>query len=143
VAVCSAKNAELVRSLGADYVVDYTAERVSDRRGFDAVFDIFGTLPWPVALPMLVPRGRFCTAIPRLGAVGRGLLRKVGLHRAALVVVQSRRRDLEQLARWVEEKRLRPVVDRVWALEASAEAHAYIETRRARGKVVLEIRNAG
>ena len=66
-------------------------------------------------------------------------LSKVGLHRASLVIVKSRRADLERLAAWVDEGKLHAVVDRVWPLEESAEAHRYLETRRARGKVVLSL----
>ena len=56
-----------------------------------------------------------------------------------MVAVKSNRPDLEQLTRWIDAGELRPVVDRVWPLEDSTEAHAYLETRRARGKVVLTI----
>ncbi len=139
IAVCSGRNAELVTGLGADRVVDYTARRAEDERGLDAVFDIFGSLPWARAKGMLRPGGRYCTTIPRPRSAARGLLRRAGLHRAALVLVRSRRADLEQLAAWVDAGLLRPVVDRVLPLEESREAHAYVETRRARGKVVVTI----
>jgi NADPH:quinone reductase-like Zn-dependent oxidoreductase len=138
-AVCSDRNAELVRSLGADAVLDYRREDISAARGLDHVFDIYGTLPYARARPMLRPGGRYCTAVPSPPAILRGLLRRAGLHRAALVVVRSRREDLEQLTRWVQQGALAPVVDRVLSLEQAAEGHAYLETRRARGKVVLEV----
>lgn len=136
-AVCSGRNADHVRALGADEVLDYTLCDPSEERGLDAVFDVFGNLQWKRARPMLQRSGRSCTTIPRASAVFRGGLRRLGLHRAALVVVRSRRADLEQLARWVETGALRPVVDRTWPVEQVAAAHAYLETRRARGKVVL------
>lgn len=59
--------------------------------------------------------------------------------RAHLVIVKSRTGDLQTLGRWIEEGRLAPVVDRVYPLEDAREAHAYTETKRARGKVVLPI----
>lgn len=136
-AVCSASNLDRVRELGADTVLDYRVSRAVDQRGLDAVFDVYGNLPWHKASTMLHRSGRYCTTIPRPGAVFRGTLARMGLHRASLVVVRSRRRDLEQLAKWVRRGSLRPVVDRVYSLEQAAEAHAYLETRRARGKVVL------
>jgi NADPH:quinone reductase-like Zn-dependent oxidoreductase len=143
VAVCSAKNHERVRALGADRLIDYTTADPSDERGLDHVFDIYGTLPWNKAKRMLKPGGAFCTTIPRAGAVVRGALHRIGLHRAGLVVVQSNRADLEQLAGFVREGAVQPVVDRVLPLEDSAEAHAYLETRRAKGKVVLRVRPTG
>ncbi len=139
IAVCSAKNESLVRGLGADRVVDYQTESPAELRELDHVFDIFGTLPWEKAKRCLKPGGRYCTTIPKPGDIARGALRKLGLHRAALVVVKSRRSDLDQLRRWVDEGALKPVIDRVVSLEDSAEGHARLETKRARGKVVVRI----
>jgi NADPH:quinone reductase-like Zn-dependent oxidoreductase len=59
--------------------------------------------------------------------------------RAHLVVVKSRAADLQAVSAWIEAGRLSPVVDRTFPLEAVREAHAYIETKRARGKVVLHV----
>ena len=137
VAVCSGRNAELVTELGADRVVEYTSETPEDERGLDHVFDIYGNLPWPRAKAMLRPGGRYCTTVPQPGAIVRGALRRVGLHRAALVVVRSRRADLEQLSQWVSTGALRPVVDRTLPWTEAVAAQTYLETRRARGKVVL------
>ena len=139
VAVCSARNHDRVRALGAERLIDYQTADPAAERGLDHVFDIYGTLPWPRARPMLRAGGRFCTTIPRAAAVARGALHRVGLHRAGLVVVQSRRADLEQLASFVHTGALQPVVDRVLPLADSIEAHTYLETRRARGKVVLTV----
>jgi len=138
IAVCSARNASLVRELGADRVIDYEREHVADEHDLDGVFDIFGNLPWERARPMLRTRGRYCTTIPRPGTILRDGLRRLHLHRAALVVVHARRRDLQQLARWVSRGELRPVVDCVVAWNRSQLGHTHIETKRARGKVVVD-----
>ncbi len=53
--------------------------------------------------------------------------------------MKSDSRDLAQLASWIDEGALRPVIDRVWPIEDAAEAHVYLETKRARGKIVLEV----
>ncbi len=139
IAVCSARNAPLVRDLGADVVLDYQRDDLKQTTGLDHVFDIYGTLPYDRARRLLGSKGRYCTAIPSPPAILRGLLRRAGVHPAALVVVRSRRKDLAQLSEWVERGALRPVVDRVLPLEEASAAHAYLETRRARGKVVLEV----
>lgn len=142
-AVCSAANAELVRSLGADEHLDYREVDPSTLRGIDAFFDVFGNQPWHKARHSLAPGGRYCTTLPRPGTVARGALARLGLSAAHLVVVRSRRADLEVLARWIEEGVLRPVIDRVLPWEELAEGHRYLETKRARGKVVLRVRGEG
>jgi NADPH:quinone reductase-like Zn-dependent oxidoreductase len=55
------------------------------------------------------------------------------------VVVRPRRRDLARLAGWIDLGAMAPVVDRVYPLAEVADAHAYVETKRARGKVVLRV----
>lgn len=139
VAVCSARNHELVRDLGADEVVDYNVTDPLELRGVDHFFDIYGNKSWSGAKATLNRGGRYCTTVPSPTIAVRSLLSKIGLQRASLVVVKSRRADLELLGSWVDDGTLHPVVDRVLTLEESSDAHRYLETRRARGKVVLEL----
>lgn len=140
VGVCSRRNAARVAELGADEVLPYDEVPLAslDRR-FDALFDIFGSAPYPRVKHLLGPRGRYVTTIPRPDTVARDLLTRLSRRPARLVVVKSNRPDLSQLARWIDAGKLRPVVDRVYPIEEAAAAHAYLETKRARGKVVLEI----
>lgn len=138
-AVCSSDNTELVRGLGADEVVDYKTQDVSELRGFDAVFDIYGSLPWKLAKKTLVEGGRYCTTIPQVNTVVRGALRRLGLHRAALVVVQSRRSDLNLLREFADAGNLRAVVDQVYPMNQVQQAYEHLDTKHARGKVVLRI----
>ncbi len=138
--VCSTRNLKLIEDLGASTALDYTAGDVlAGAARYDAIFDCFGSMPWSRAKAALGPGGRYCTAIPQPTTVLHEVLARVGLHRARFVIVRSRRADLDRLAAWVTEGRLRPVVDRVLPWTEAAEAHAYVETRRARGKVVLTI----
>ncbi len=137
--VCSGRNTDRVTALGADAVVDYTQTDVTTLTGFDAVFDVFGSLPWPSASAPLTRRGRYCTTIVRPAFLARGALARIGLHRAHFVHVRSRRADLDSIRELIERGHLRPVVDRVWPLTEARAAHAYLETRRARGKVVLSL----
>ena len=139
VGVCSARNRELVEELGAREVVDYNEQDPRDLRGFDHIFDIYGNIAWGAGKAMLVPGGRFCSTLPKPGVVARAALGKIGLHRMRFVVVRSRQADLDYLAVLAASGRLRAVVDRVLPLDEAVEAHRYVETRRARGKVVLQI----
>jgi NADPH:quinone reductase-like Zn-dependent oxidoreductase len=139
VGVCSGRNRELVEGLGAHEVVDYTTHDPREMTGFDHIFDIYGNIAWNDAKAMLKAGGRFCSTLPKPGVVARAALGKLGLHRMRLVVVKSRRVDLDRLAEMVAASELRAVVDRVLPLEEAIEAHRYIETRRAQGKVVLTV----
>ncbi len=139
-AVCSRRNEALVRSLGAGEVIAYDeTDPLAQPARFDAFFDVFGNAPYSRAKRVLRAAGRFVTTVPRAASVGRELLARAGLSRARLVVVQSRRSDLEQLSRWAVEGKLRAVIDRVLPLEDAAEGHLHLESKRARGKVVLAI----
>lgn len=140
VAVCSSRNVERMVALGADEVVPYDERPITALgRTVDAVFDVFGSAPYPEVKHLLGARGRYVTTIPAPAHAARDLATRFTARPARLVVVKSRRRDLSQLARWIDAGRLRPVVDRTWPLEDVADAHAYLETKRARGKVVLEV----
>ena len=140
-AVCSGRNLEMVRDLGAHRVIDYTREnpgRLSDP--VDLFFDVFGNRRFPDLRPFLTPRGRYISTVPGFPVFKWGLLSRLTMGpRVDLVVVKSRARDLQTLASWIAARRLSPVVDRTYSLEAAAQAHAYLETKRARGKVVLRV----
>ena len=139
-AVCSQRNTDLVTELGADRVVDYTqTELVELDATFDAIFDVFGNYSFDKLKHLLEPRGTYVQTIPSgriLRDVARTLLRR---KRAKLVLVKSRRDQLDWLRQQIDTGSLRVVVDRSFALEDAAEAHRYMETKRARGKVVLEL----
>lgn len=138
-AVCSARNADLVRSLGADRVHDYgDADPLTLSGPFDTWFDVFGNKSFPAAHTMLARRGTYVTTVPDVRNAAWHVATRVspGRH-ARLVVVHSRRRDLERLARWMETGHLHPVLERTYPLAQAADAHELVETKRARGKVVL------
>lgn len=143
----SAANLALCRELGADVTLDYAGEpipgaglaRLAEGPAFDALFDVFGNVRFTDARAALQPHGTFVSTVPAPHVLAAVLRTVFARRRARLVVVRSRRADLQQLGRWVEEGRLRPVVDRVFDWTEIAAAQAYIETKRARGKVVLRL----
>jgi NADPH:quinone reductase-like Zn-dependent oxidoreductase len=139
----SAAAVELVRSLGADEAIDRATLRPAPPRtpaaAFDVVFDVFGSRTFDEMRPLLTPRGTFVSTVPKLHVVLSRFRTAFTRPRARLVVVRSRRADLEWLADLVERGQLRAVVDRVLPLADIAEAQRYLATRRARGKVVLRV----
>lgn len=139
-AVCSRRNAPLVTSLGAHEVIAYDERDVRELSGgIHVFFDVFGSQPFPKVKHLLSKRGRFVTTIPRPAAVARDIATRFTSRTARLVVVKSRARDLDLLRSWIDDGALRPVVDRSLPLEQAVEAAEYLETRRARGKIVLTI----
>ncbi len=139
-AVCSHRNIELVRELGADQVIDYgKTELVSLEQRFDAIFDVFGNYRFDKLKHLLKPHGTYVHTIPSARIfkdVARTFVRK---QRAKLVIVRSRRSQLDWLRQQIDGGRLRVVLDRSFPLRDVADAHRYMETKRARGKVVLEV----
>jgi NADPH:quinone reductase-like Zn-dependent oxidoreductase len=122
-AVCGPSNAELVRSLGADTVLDYTRDETPGDAGYALVFDAVGrrlTSPLKVA----------CATA--LAAGGRYVSIDDGLPRVE-------RADLLLLRALADEGELQPVVDRCYPMAEVAAAHRYVEQRHKRGNVVLTI----
>ena len=140
----SEKNRELCASLGADRTLDYTAV---DFRGasvdggpFDAFFDVFGNQSFARVRGLLGPEGTYVTTVPSPRIVLDTLLTPLRTRRRArLVVVRSRRADLETIAKLVDEKKLHPVIDARFPLAEIREASLRVESKRARGKVVLTV----
>src|SRR5215470_5075979 len=139
----SAAAVELVRSLGADETLDRATWRATPPSAladaFDVVFDVFGSRTFDEVRPLLTARGTFVSTVPKLHVVLSQFRTAFTRPRARLVVVRSRRMDLEWLAARIERGRLRAVIDRVLPLADIAEAQRYLATRRARGKVVIRV----
>jgi NADPH:quinone reductase-like Zn-dependent oxidoreductase len=139
-AVCSHRNVDLVTELGADRVIDYTQiELVDLDERFDVIFDVFGNYRFDKLKHLLTPRGTYVHTIPSsriFKDVARTFVRR---KRAKLVVVKSRREQLDWIRQQIDAGSMRVVVDRSFPLDEAPEAHRYMETKRARGKVVLEL----
>ena len=139
-AVCSYRNIDLIQELGADRVIDYTkTDLPSLEERFDAILDVFGNYRFDALQHLLTPRGMYVQTIPSARIFKDVAKTFVRRKRAKLVVVRSRRKQLDWIRQQIEAGRLRVVVDRSFSLEDAAEAHRYIETKRARGKVVLAV----
>lgn len=136
----SAANLELCRGLGADEALDYGLDRPFARPGaFDCVFDVFGNLSFGLVRPALARRSTYVSTVPSKRLALDFALSLFSRQKARVVVVRSRRRDLELLAGWLASGAVKPVIDRVLPLEQVREAQDYLATKRARGKVVLAI----
>ena len=117
--VCSTANVELVKSLGAEKVIDYTQEDfTASSETYDVIFDAVGKTSSSQVKASLKENGRY------------------------LSIRSSTREEtgsLRLLKAMIEDGKLRPVIDRCYPLEQVAEAHRYVETGRKKGNVVITV----
>ncbi len=147
--VCSAKNLELVRSLGADHVIDYTTEDFMDTsRRYDVIFQLAGVRSASQLIRVLTPRGTliYCSGDSKgrwLGPMGR-FIRALALspfvsQTISSITTKRKREDLEYLTQLIGAGKVTPVIDRIHTLEEVPDAIRYLERGHARGKVVIKV----
>ncbi|WP_417526054.1 NAD(P)-dependent alcohol dehydrogenase [Marinovum sp.] len=139
--VASAAREGFVRGLGAEAFVDYRSQSLRTLGArFDAVIDTVGAVGFAEAKAVLKPRGVFVPLNFGPKEMGQALWTRVfGGRRVRLGVSGDTKADLGVLARWVEEGRLRPVIDRRFPLAGIREAYALVETRHRQGAVLLDM----
>ncbi|MEU5903204.1 NAD(P)-dependent alcohol dehydrogenase [Micromonospora sp. NPDC047467] len=149
--VCSTRNVDLVRALGADHIVDYTRDDFThDARRHDVVFDLVGNRSLTALRRALTPTG---TLVLSGGGVyhGRSLVGPVWLlargrllapfvrQRIVTLTAAPSRQHLESLRAHAEAGRLTPIVDRTYPLHEVPDAIRYLEGEHARAKVVISV----
>jgi NADPH:quinone reductase-like Zn-dependent oxidoreductase len=147
-AVCSGRNLELVRSLGAIDAVDYrTRDFTATTERYDVIVDIVSTRPIARCRAILTPEGRYAV----VGAVAKGRLLGVGRQMRAvamspftrqslmMVMAGNDREDLAEIAAMVEGGKVRPVIDAVYDFADAPTAVRHLHAGHARGKVVVEV----
>ena len=145
--VCSTRNVELVRSLGADQVIDYTKEDFT-RNGqrYDLFFDVAGSRAWSECKRILTPNATFViVGGPKtnriIGPLSHVLQIRLASMRASqkavFFVASFKCEDLEALKTLIESGKVKPVVDRVYPMSQTAEAMRYLGTGHAPGKIVV------
>jgi NADPH:quinone reductase-like Zn-dependent oxidoreductase len=139
--VCSAANAELVKSLGADRVIDYAAEDFTQNgERYDIIFDAVGNCSFSRCKTALAPGGRLLLSVGSLGQMLSAMIwpsragRKVSSGMASVNPA-----NIEFLRALAESGALKTVIDRTYPFARIAEAHAYVETGRKRGNVVVTV----
>jgi len=145
--VCSTAKVDLVRSLGADEVIDYTREDFADGvRHFDLILDIGGNSRVSRLRRALTPKGTL-VIVGGEGGKGTGVGRQVGAvalspfvrQRLAMFVNKERHDDLEAVSQLIETGQVTPIVDRTFSLEEVPDALRHLEAGEARGKIAISI----
>lgn len=149
-AVSHTNNLGLLRSIGADHVIDYTREDFTRSGPYDAIIDCYASRPLAACRHALAPDGRYVM----VGGPTGGLLSSIaGLIAAKLLSLGSKQKagilsaknnlnDLAALARLLEAGMLKPVIERRYTLTEVPEAIRSLEQGQARGKLVIQLGNA-
>jgi NADPH:quinone reductase-like Zn-dependent oxidoreductase len=143
-AVCSARNVELVRSLGADTVVDRAQEDfTTSGKTYDVIFDAVGKLSFRRCRGSLKPGGIYI-ATEGLANVLLGLVTsRTGGRKVVFPFPRYTRENVLFMEELIEDGQYRAVIDRSWPLEQVVEATRYVETERKTGNVVLTVGDRG
>jgi NADPH:quinone reductase-like Zn-dependent oxidoreductase len=149
--VCSGRNVELVRSLGADYVIDYTKEDFTKRaERYDLILDNVGNQPLSGFRRVLTPRGKYVViggggvndnrwTGPLIGVIKMLTLKPFVTQEMGMMMAEISRKDLTLLADLIQTGKVKPVIDRTYSFSQLPEAMRYLEEGHARGKVVVTV----
>ena len=132
---------EMLRSIGADHVIDYTVEDFTrSGRTYDVIFDVVLKSPFSRIIRSLKENGTYLMTNPTLSKMIRGAwISRTTSKKVNFEFTQPNTRDLIQLKELIEAGKLRTVIDRTFPLEDAVEAHRYIETGHKKGNIVMTI----
>lgn len=147
-AVCSTRNVEQARSLGADHVIDYTREDVTrSGRRYDVILDVAGSMSWsqcrrvlsPHATLVIVggPKGRLLGPLGHIVKVRLAALR--GSQKAVFFVAKWNKPDMDVLRELLESGTVKPVVEKRYELDGVADALRYMGEGHVQGKLVVNV----
>jgi NADPH:quinone reductase-like Zn-dependent oxidoreductase len=139
--VCSTKNIELVKSLGADKVVDYTKEDFTGSGDtYDIIFDTVGKSSFVSCRNALKRNGKYVVTLMTFKVILQSLLTKFGNRKKVIFAMSLNKTEaLNFIRTLIEEDKLKTIIDRQYPLEEMGEAHAYVEKGHKHGNVVITV----
>ena len=141
-AVCNTKNVELVRSLGADEVIDYLKEDFTKNgRTYGVVLDAVGKHSFLRSRGSLKPGGLYIATDRLYNFVLAPITSRIGSKKVVFDISPSTKDDLLLVKELVEAGKFRPVIDRTYPLEGVIEAARYVETQQKTGNVILTLKD--
>ncbi len=140
-AVDSAEKHEMLRAIGADHVIDYTTEDFTQSGArYDLILDVVGKAPYAGSVQSLKPEGRLLLANPGMAERLRGPWTAMRSGKKVISAAGGQtREELLFLKGLIEAGAIKPVIDRSYPLEETAEAHRYVESGRKKGSVAISI----
>jgi len=137
--VCSTTNLDMVRSIGADEVIDYTKENFTrTEQRYDLIFDALAKSSFSDCKPILKPNGRYVTTAFSLGLALKAKMVR-GDKRMIPMVANPTRSDLIFLKDLLEAGKLKPIIDRRYGLEQVPDAIRYLEEGHVKGKLIITV----
>jgi len=143
-AVCSTRNVDMARSIGADHVIDYTqADFTKSGETYDVIFDVVGKSSFTRSVRSLTHNGRYLLGNSRLSQRVRG--RRMSRRSSKQVIPWKARtaseytEDFKFLKELIEAGKIQSVIDRCSPLEQTAQAHRYVDTGQKKGNVVITV----
>ena len=135
----SAKH-DIMRSSGADEVIDYTRhDFTKDRKKYDVIFDIVGKAPYLASIKRLNKNGTYLLSNPTFAKMFLGLFIRLGSKKSVTGVSGRSEEDLKYLMELVEKGTLKPVIDKKFELGQIQQAHAYVDSGMKKGSLVVTI----
>jgi len=141
--VCSTANMDLVKSIGADKVIDYTKEDFTQNGEiYDLIFDAVRTISVSRSLKSLAKNGIMILSAAGMPEMLQGLWISMTSNRKVMTgVISHKAADIIFLKELIERGEFKPVVDRTYPLEEIAEAHAYVDKGHKKGNIILTFIN--
>ncbi|MBX7174477.1 MAG: NAD(P)-dependent alcohol dehydrogenase [Pyrinomonadaceae bacterium] len=139
--VCSTANIDLVKSLGADSVIDYTKQDFTkNSQTYDIIFDTVNKIPFSNALKSLNKNGILILSSAGILEMLRGFWTSMTSSKKVLTgVISHTAEDINFLKKLIETNKLKPVIDKTYPLEQIAEAHTYVEKGHKKGNVAITL----
>ena len=145
--ICSTSNLEMVKSIGADKVIDYTKEDFTmNSEKYNIIFDTVGKSSFNLCKKSLSKNGKFLTAVISTPILFQMLwTSKIGTKKALIAFtglrsVSDKNKDLALIKELIESGKIKVVIDKTFTLEQIAEAHSYVDKGHKKGNVVITVK---
>ncbi|MBN1186286.1 MAG: NAD(P)-dependent alcohol dehydrogenase [Bacteroidales bacterium] len=144
-AVCSTKNVEQTKYLGADYVIDYTKEKFTKSNiTYDIIIAINGSYPLLACKRLLNPKGTYVMVGGALSQIFKtilfGWMMSFGSKKICFLAAKPKQKDLDFIVMLSNDGKIKPVIEKYYPLYKTAEAFRYLSEGHAKGKVVINVK---